>query len=177
MHGFDGASGVLAHAYFPPPNGVTAAGDAHFDKAENWQDLRGTLTSNSGTASGSENSGNTTANFVFVVQDFQEEVHPANLEWFPVFVMSESSLGEVQQLPLIALESAKLPATEVFTKTNYRNHFEELLELTSTDQTEEASREALDAAFQEWLTGDTNNLADLLLGLELSRIHSSELGV
>jgi hypothetical protein len=35
-HRFDGASKVLAHAYFPPPNGGTLAGDAHFDYAENW---------------------------------------------------------------------------------------------------------------------------------------------
>lgn len=33
---FDGAFRVLAHAFFPPVNGFTAAGDAHFDMAESW---------------------------------------------------------------------------------------------------------------------------------------------
>lgn len=36
-HAFDGAFGVLAHGYYPPPNGSTAAGDVHFDTGESWQ--------------------------------------------------------------------------------------------------------------------------------------------
>ena len=35
-HTFDGPSNVLAHAYGPPPNGTSASGDVHFDRAENW---------------------------------------------------------------------------------------------------------------------------------------------
>lgn len=35
-HKFDGAEGTLAHTYFPPPNGGTAAGDIHLDPDEMW---------------------------------------------------------------------------------------------------------------------------------------------
>ena len=35
-HRFDGVGKTLAHTYYPPPNGATAAGDSHYDDAENW---------------------------------------------------------------------------------------------------------------------------------------------
>src|SRR5213593_1282978 len=33
---FDGPSGILAHGFYPPPNGGALAGDTHFDEAETW---------------------------------------------------------------------------------------------------------------------------------------------
>ncbi|MBC7726514.1 MAG: matrixin family metalloprotease [Microbacteriaceae bacterium] len=35
-HAIDGVFGVLAHGYYPPPNGDSIAGDVHFDTAEVW---------------------------------------------------------------------------------------------------------------------------------------------
>jgi hypothetical protein len=35
-HPFDGNSGVLAHAYYPPPAGGSYAGELHFDDDESW---------------------------------------------------------------------------------------------------------------------------------------------
>lgn len=36
-HTFDGAGGTLAHGFYPPANGLTAAGDMHFDIADTWK--------------------------------------------------------------------------------------------------------------------------------------------
>ncbi len=36
-HVFDGQGGTLAHGYYPPANGLTAAGDIHFDSSELWK--------------------------------------------------------------------------------------------------------------------------------------------
>ncbi|MEZ5329472.1 MAG: matrixin family metalloprotease [Verrucomicrobiales bacterium] len=33
----DGAFGTLAHGYYPPANGTSAAGDIHFDTADTWK--------------------------------------------------------------------------------------------------------------------------------------------
>jgi hypothetical protein len=32
----DGSNGELAHAYYPPDNGISAAGDIHFDTDDTW---------------------------------------------------------------------------------------------------------------------------------------------
>lgn len=36
-HVFDGGGGTLAHGYYPPVNGNTAAGDIHFDVGDVWK--------------------------------------------------------------------------------------------------------------------------------------------
>lgn len=36
-HAFDGPFGTLAHGFYPPVNGLTAAGDIHFDTSETWK--------------------------------------------------------------------------------------------------------------------------------------------
>ena len=38
---FDGQGGTAAHAFYPPPNGSSAAGDLHLDDAERWSTTGG----------------------------------------------------------------------------------------------------------------------------------------
>ena len=38
---FDGPGGTAAHAFYPPPNGSSAAGDLHLDDAERWSTTGG----------------------------------------------------------------------------------------------------------------------------------------
>jgi Matrixin len=57
-HRMDGTNKTLAHTYFPPPNGASAAGDAHFDNAENWvQAAGGQSTSGSGGTGAGQSGG------------------------------------------------------------------------------------------------------------------------
>jgi hypothetical protein len=56
-HRMDGASNVLAHTYYPPPDGGTAAGDSHYDSAENWVLSSGSLTSSSRAKTGLASTG------------------------------------------------------------------------------------------------------------------------
>jgi hypothetical protein len=51
-HRFDTADRLLAHAWFPPPNGYTLAGDADFDQAENWVLAGGVEAAHVGPAGG-----------------------------------------------------------------------------------------------------------------------------
>jgi len=60
-HRFDGAGKVLAHTYFPPPNGRTVAGDSHFDYAENWVSASAPLTNE--TVLSGKNVGNNALTF------------------------------------------------------------------------------------------------------------------
>jgi hypothetical protein len=60
-HKFDGPANVLAHTFFPPPNGGSAAGDFHLDYAENWDGHRSGALVNGGSADHSAAAGQAAA--------------------------------------------------------------------------------------------------------------------
>lgn len=69
-HRFDGSGKTLAHTYYPPPNGSTAAGDMHFDFAEAWVLAGGSSSLNQGNGHG--NGGGAFADYYFC--DFENDL-------------------------------------------------------------------------------------------------------
>lgn len=115
-HQFDGAGNVLAHAYLPPPTGSTAAGDAHFDKSENWVLASGGTSTSTSTGSGSsgalvfaestEDSGTGPATVVSVAQSDDRSTFTVTTEQVAIAVVTTITRSASDGLPTLANDMA-----------------------------------------------------------------------